>query len=124
MLNAIVESFLSVTRDLKMDKLSALASVLKEQRAYAQRRLREAEEEGGRYRRRLPSPLSPVPGLPEVRDPVFPLYWHLKREQEEVRADRAALDRLLTRDPSSYVVTLPDLPAVQRHSPELMEALS
>ncbi len=124
-LNAVVERLASVATDLKMDSLSALASILEKQRVRAEQMLREAEEELERFRMRRSRPVPPVTGLAVTQDSVLSMYWALTLEQEEIRTHCAALEQVLALlgDARLSLPVLLDLPAVRQHSPALAEAL-
>jgi len=105
-LNAIVERFVSVAIDLKSEKLSALASILEQQRVYAQQRLREAEQELERSRFQYPPSVPRVPD--SLADSVLTIYWTLNLEREKLRAERAVLEEGSKEDPGSDIQALLD----------------
>jgi uncharacterized protein involved in exopolysaccharide biosynthesis len=108
-LNAVVARFVSAAVDLKREKLSALAGILEQQRVRAQQWLREAEEELERFRLQYPPSVPRVPaGLADTQDTVLTIYWTLKREQDQLRAERSALEEASKEDPDSGLQALLD----------------
>ncbi len=128
-LNAILDRYTDVAADLSRAKSAELTEILQVQLEVAERSLRQAETELEDYRvqtitlpSELASPLSP--GLESTQAPVLDYYFDLKVEEEQLRRDRAALERVLTlaRDSALSVQTLSVIPSIESSS-ELDKAL-
>ena len=98
-LNAWVREFLAAAARLKKRNLVELARVLEEQLRYAKTQLGDAEMALESFRVSTitqPSEGTPVAaGVELTRDPVFTNFFSQKLEQDEVRRDREALERIV-----------------------------
>ena len=127
-LNAVTERYVKVAADLKRQKLTELTRILEEQLASALRNLTDAE---ARLRRfgvatiTLPTERQPIAtssAAPE--DPVLSGFFETRVQLEQMRRDRAAIQRVLAQAGDSGVAgdALSVITAVGT-SPELTEAL-
>lgn len=128
-LNIVVDRFVEVATDLKRRTLDERAEILAEQLRMQAEELSAAERALESFRVQtitLPSEAAvPLPaGLEVTRNPVLGDYFDKKVELEQVRRDRAAIQRALAqRDESGIAVAaLEVINAVQRSS-ELVRAL-
>ncbi|OLC01876.1 MAG: hypothetical protein AUH45_10140 [Gemmatimonadetes bacterium 13_1_40CM_69_22] len=127
--NAVAQRFVAVAADLKRQQLTELVRILGEQLNHSQVNLSAAESA---LRDLLSKTVSfvadgatPVaPGLQFTHDPGFASYFETKVNLEQVRRDRAAIERLLAqvRDSGLPVDALAAIGAVDR-STELVAAL-
>ena len=100
-LNTWMREYVAVAGELKKQNLVSFASILGDQLSSAERSLRDAEAalEGFRVNTvTLPSEGAPVAaGLEMTRDPVMGAYFERKIEQDNLRIDREALEKLIAR---------------------------
>ena len=120
-LNRLTERAVEVATDLKRAKVGEVTRILAEQRKQAEADLRDAEaalEEFGVRTVTLPSsPSGSRDGRSEAaRDPVFGRFFDLELELEQVRRDRAAIERALRGDAEVSLAALEAIPSVQRSS--------
>jgi len=127
--NAIAERFVVVAADLRREKLSELVKILGQQVRNAQLNLTQAEQALRNFRVRsvtalagsaAPLGAASVPG----RDPTAASFFDMRVSREELRWDRAALERVLAEAGDSGLSTdaLETIASVQ-HSSALTEAL-
>lgn len=126
-LNAVLDRYLEVASQLKKEKLTQLSGILDEQLGTSAARLKAAELALESFRVQtitLPSDQgNPVQaGLEQTRDPVFKSFFDTKVEREQLRQDRAAIERALAGDSGASVDALEVIPSV-RESSELTLAL-
>lgn len=106
-LNAVMERFVELARDFKRDKLTEMTRILNEQLASARQSLDQAETALQDFRIRtitLPSdqtvfPLAP--GLVQTTDPAYQNFFTMKTEEDQLRQDRQAVERVLATSPDS-----------------------
>lgn len=128
-LNLWVDEFVVVAGELKKRSLVEVTKVLEDQLQFAQAELRSAEKALERFRVNtitLPSEGgSPMAsGLDVARDPVFDSYFRQKVEQDDVRRDREALERVLASGRGEAVpAAIAAMPNVLQSSPALQNAL-
>lgn len=127
--NAVAERFVAVAASLKRDKLTQLTAILGTQLDGARAQLRDAEAELRAFRVEAVTSLAAGAGtVAETqqypRDPVFAGLVEMKTNLEDVRHDRAAIERVLAQGTESGLVVdaLAMVGAVQR-STELVQAL-
>ena len=129
-LNAWVEEFVGAAARLKKRNLVELARVLEDQLRYAKTQLGQAEIALETFRVSTitqPSEDTPVAaGLELTRDPVFNSFFSQKVEQDQVRRDREALERIVTESQSGHIApeSFFSLPTVLESAPNLNRALS
>jgi len=104
--NAIARGIVTVAGDLKRQQITALVRILDEQLKRAQDNLQadEAALRGflGKTVTFVTQGSAPVtPGLDFARDPGLSRYFETKVNLEQVRRDRAAIERLLAQAPES-----------------------
>jgi capsular exopolysaccharide synthesis family protein len=128
-LNAITERYVRVAADLKRQKLTELTKILEEQLASAQSNLAQAEDrlrQFGVQTITLPTDREPVAtsGAAAPGDPVLTGFFETRVQLEQMRRDRAAIQRALTQAGDSGVSgeALNAIGAVTA-SPELSDAL-
>ena len=130
-LNATTARFVQIAGQLKREKLTELTKILQDQRSYAQRNLDDAEQALKTFRMRtitLPSdqPTGPAGagGSAQTRDPVVSDFFERQLQREQMRRDRAAIERALTQAGGATfpVDAFAAIGSVQ-HSPELSNAL-
>lgn len=128
-LNAVLESHIQVSADLKRNRLDETQDVLEEQLIYAQELLSGAERALEDFRVRtitLPSDqATPIAGgLQMTRDPVFDNYFNMQVDLEAVRRDRDRLAGILQALPDTTipVETLEAIPTASG-SRELQQVL-
>jgi len=92
--NAVAARFVTVAADLKRRKQSELARIFGEQLQHARRRLMLAEA-GLRAFRVNAAPLLAEGGAGAGRDPAQAGYLDLRSEEEQLRRDRLAIERVL-----------------------------
>ena len=128
-LNLWVDEFVIVAGELKKRSLVEVTKVLEDQLQFAHAELRNAESALESFRVNtitLPSEGgSPVPsGLEMTRDPVFDSYFRQKVEQDDLRRDREALERVLASGPAeSTPAAIAAMPSLLQISPALQAAL-
>ena len=131
--NAVAERFVAVAADLKREKLKELAAILDEQLQHAQDNLRVAETALKDFRVRTvtlfaqgPAPLAGQAAQVQYSpDPVFANFFEAKVSREQVRRDRASLERALAQVPASGLsVDALEMIASVQHSPDLTQALA
>ncbi len=127
--NAVAERYVQVAAELKSAKLNEQAALLYEQLQRAEDNLRSADNELESFRiATITVPTeraTPVaPGLLQTRDPVFTNFFNMKIEQDQLRRDREAIERALSRANSGSlsVAALEYIGAVGGSS-ELLNAL-
>lgn len=146
--NAVAARFVEVATDLKSKRLNELTKILTEQRDHAEANLRAAETALRNFQVRTatqlpanamipPDALSPDATVPpqlrppaaanllgQTRDPVFAGFLQTRVTLEQVRRDRAAIERVLaeSRDSGLSVDALDLIASVER-STELPDAL-
>jgi polysaccharide biosynthesis transport protein len=129
-LNAWVEEFISAAARLKKRNLVELARVLEEQLRYAKTQLGQAEIALESFRISTitqPSEGTPLAaGVELTRDPVFDNFFSQKVEQDQVRRDREALERIVTESQSRRIApeSFFSLPTVIASAPNLSGALT
>ena len=100
-LNAVADQLVSSATDLKKHHVIEFRKLLSDQLGIADRELHNAELALESFRVStitMPSENLPVTGgVQATRDPVFSSYHQQKATHEEVRRDRAALERILGR---------------------------
>jgi polysaccharide biosynthesis transport protein len=130
-LNALTARFVEAAATLKKRNLVEFRRTLEVQLAYAEGELREAEGALENFRVStitLPSEGGPVtPGLQDTRDPVFDAFFRERIAYDQLKQDRAALERALaglrtgTLDPNAlWTVSALQTP---NEAPELRAAL-
>ena len=117
--NALIERFVEVAAELKRARLTELAMILEEQLEQARRNLVEAEFALESYRVAtitLPSETPVVAGLEMTQGPAFQGFFELKREQDQIAQDLAAIRLALgqTADSGFAVDAFEAIGAVQR----------
>ena len=127
--NTVAERFVAVAAGLKRDNLGELTGILGAQLAQGQAALRSAEDALRAFRVGAVTTLAEGAGsvaqnTQYQRDPLFAGLVEMKVSLDEVRRDRAAIDRLLRQgiDSGVSVDALAMVGAVQR-STELVQAL-
>ncbi len=127
--NAIAERCVAVAADLKRQKLLELTKILNDQLEHAEVGLRNTEAELRGFRIRavflLSQGVAPVTAnLQHAPDPVFANFFQMRVDRDELRRDRAAIERALSQMPDSglQLDALELIPAVQR-STEVTRAL-
>jgi len=122
--NTVAERFVAVAAGLKRDNLGELTGILGAQLAQGQAALRSAEDALRAFRVGAVTTLAEGAGAVAQRDPLFAGLVEMKVSLDEVRRDRAAIDRLLRQgiDSGVSVDALAMVGAVQR-STELVQAL-
>lgn len=129
-LNAWVREFLVAAARLKKRNLVELAAVLEEQLRYAKNQLQQAEMALESFRVGTitqPSEGTPVAGGIELtRDPVFDNFFTQKVEQDQVRRDREALERIVGESKLGQIApeSFFSLPSVLASAPTLRTALA
>ncbi|HEX6938536.1 MAG TPA: GNVR domain-containing protein [Longimicrobiales bacterium] len=126
-LNAVTDRYVLVAGELERAKLTELTKILEDQLDAAERSLRQAEAELEAFQVR-------TAGMPRMKegigggatgnggggggDPIYADYFQLKLEQERLRRDRMALERVLAqvRDAGLSVAALEFIPAVAQSS--------
>jgi polysaccharide biosynthesis transport protein len=97
--NAVVDRFVTLSTELKTEKVAELESILGQQLEQAGAYLREAEIALENFRVRtitLPSEIAtPAPGLEMTQPTVIGNYFDKKHEREELSRDRMAIERVL-----------------------------
>jgi polysaccharide biosynthesis transport protein len=128
-LNAVTHRYVAVAAELQRAKLTELSRILDEQLRSAEQNMRAAEFALQSFRVKtitLPQePSTPVaPGLESTQDPVFRGFFDMKIEREQLRRDRQAIERALSRGLSAggALGALEVVESVQRSS-ELTGAL-
>jgi len=130
-LNATAARFVQIAGQLKREKLNELTKILQDQRGYAQRNLDDAEQALKTFRMRTitlpsdqPTGQTGAGGGAQTRDPVVSDFFERQLQREQMRRDRAAIERALTRAGGSPfpVDAFAAIGSVQ-HSPELSNAL-
>src|SRR5690348_684905 len=128
--NAVVDREVEVAADLKKAKLTELTKILEDQLSKAQANLTTAENALESFRvhtATLPSDQgAPIAGgIQMTTNPAYSAYFQKKIEREQLRADRAAIMRILTQVPDSglSVDAMLVIPAVSG-STELKGALN
>lgn len=124
-LNAALESFLDVAKDLKTQKLREKVEILEQQTEYAANRLDSAELALEQRRvQNITQPTDPrahpIPGGQGTRDPVFQAYFERKLQADELESQISQLrDALgqLRGDGEVDVTGLQMIPAVSQSSP-------
>jgi succinoglycan biosynthesis transport protein ExoP len=116
-INSMAAHFVEVAADLKRQKLTALTGILGEQLHQAQSSLSSAEESLKSFRARTATRVLQQP------DPQSSAFLATRVEQEQLRADREAIERVLTAADSGLSIhALERIGAVQR-APDLTRAL-
>jgi capsular exopolysaccharide synthesis family protein len=128
-LNAIADRYVAVAAELKGDRVVELTKLLDEQLDRALNRLQDAETALESFRVStitLPSePATPVnPGLESTSPSAVSSFFDLKIQQEQVRQDRQAIQRVLDMVPDSgLVVEALEVLMPVRNASELLAAL-
>lgn len=128
-LNEWVEEFLNAAARLKKRNLVEFARVLEEQLRYAKTQLSQAEIALESFRIGTitqPSEGTPLAaGVELTRDPVFTNFFSQKVEQDQVRRDREALERIVSASQNGRIApeSFFSLPTVLASAPNLGRAL-
>lgn len=131
-LNTVTDRYVQVAGELERAKLTELTKILHDQLGAAEQSLRQAEAELEAFQVRTAG----MPRMQEVGgggatgadgvggDPIYTDYFQLKLEQERLRRDRMALERILSQiDRQGLTVeALEFVPAVAQ-SPAMMKVL-
>jgi tyrosine-protein kinase Etk/Wzc len=128
-LNGLVAEYVVVAADLKTRNLVEFTRALEEQVEYASRELNAAEMAVENFRVNtitLPTDGVPVAAGPQMtRNPVFASFFNEKIELENVRRDRAALERTIAAvQNGGGLNTLWSIPAVQTLGRDLTASLN
>jgi capsular exopolysaccharide synthesis family protein len=127
-LNAVTQRYVQVAAQLKREKLTELTKILEDQLTTAGRNLDDAETALQAFRTRTITLPSDQPagqgGGAEARDPVRTSFFEMQVERDQLRRDRAEVERLLAQhgDSGLPVDALSAVGSVQ-HAPELSNAL-
>ncbi len=126
--NAVVDRYVEVATELKREKSTELMGILQSQLARAASNLDRAERALENFRARtitLPSDPFPVaPGLDETQDPVFNNFFNMKIEAEQLRRDRASIQRVLAASDSGISTDALEVIGAVQNSSALTGALS
>lgn len=98
-LNSLMDRHVAVAAELKRSQLDDMSAILEQQLRYTEQELAQAERDLEEFRVRtisLPSDRSaPIAaGLQVTRDPVFQNFFAMRVEIEQIRRDRARLQRV------------------------------
>lgn len=127
-LNSVLNRYIDLATDLKRARLTAAREILDGQLSTAQQNLQDAEVALERFKVNtitLPTERNAIAaGVRETRDPVIENFFRMKVEQEEIRRDREAIDRVLAlRADSGIPVDQLALIQSARNSPELQNQI-
>jgi len=125
--NALAEEFVTAATSLKKRHLLEFKQMLGDQVGLADRELSGSEVMLEHFRSRtitLPSGGSPT-ALTPTRDPVFTSYFQQKTSLDEVRSDRAALERMVADARGGQLNTQQFLllPSILNNTPQLRTAI-
>lgn len=125
--NALAEEFVTSATALKKRHLLEFKQMLGDQVALAEHELNGSEVSLEEFRAKtitLPSGGSPT-ALTPTRDPVFISYFQQKTNLDEVRADRAALERMVAEAKGGPINTQQFLliPSILNNTPQLRAAI-
>lgn len=126
--NAWAEEFVNAATELKKHHLTEFKKTLGDQVGLAERELSESEVALESFRAStitLPSGGSPTAVSGGGRDPVFTDYFQQKTNLEEIRSDRAAVERIITEAKGGPLNTQSFLllPSILNNTPQLRAAL-
>lgn len=126
-INALAEEFVTAATALKKKHLLEFKQTLGDQVALAEHELNSSENSLEQFRAKtitLPSGGSPTTLTP-TRDPVFTSYFQQKTNLDEIRADRAALERMVAEakggpiNPQQFLL----IPSILNNTPQLRAAI-
>ena len=98
-INAIAERFVQVAAELRRQKLTELTKILDQQLAGAHQNLLDAEKALERFQ--VNTITRPVPRAGASDNPAFNNFFKMQVDQEQVKRDREALERVLAQQGDS-----------------------